>query len=100
MELQIVLVGNKRFVNSKELYTALDMNREYYHRWIKDIIKNPVLEEGKDFHSQENNGHVIKRGRPVQTYLFSISLSKTLCVQSGTIVSKKVHEFISSTVES
>lgn len=75
-------------INSHELYSELELNRKYYYRWIQTILKNPTLVAGKDYFTFEPQSK--RRGRIENQYLFSVVLTKSLCITTGTMVSKKI----------
>lgn len=92
MTLTIHDVRGKLHVNSKELYSCLELNEKFYYRWTRSLIKNPCIDEGNDYQAYLNHSTPTKPGRPVKQYLLSLSLTNAICISTGTAVSKKIKD--------
>lgn len=78
---------NINSVNSRDLYTSLELGKGQYSRWInKNLVENDFFYENKDYIRVRQD----VEGNPVESFIVSLDVAKHLSMMSKT---SKAHEF-------
>jgi phage anti-repressor protein len=98
--LQIYEIGDKKLINSVELYKKLGLHHEQYARWYKNNIIYIGEEEIDYLDKDKNPGKFplsgIKQGRHPKEFYVSIIYAHGLCMVAKTSKAKKIRLWLSS----
>lgn len=97
--IELKKVQTRSMISSVDLYDAMEKNRKKYYLWItRKILLNNSLQVPRDFFVSYRSD-IGKPGRPMTDVYISITLAKSLCIQEGTVVSKKIRYYIEDHLE-
>jgi len=89
IEVLPALIGSENInsVNSRDLYSSLELGKGQYSRWInKNLVENDFFHEDKDYIRVRQN----VEGNPVESFIVSLDVAKHLSMMSKT---SKAHDF-------
>ncbi|QKS92581.1 antA/AntB antirepressor family protein [Treponema phagedenis] len=92
--LKIDTVGNRQYVNARELHMQLQVGRDF-STWIKERIEKYSLIEGKDYQScSPNLGSEIHGGQNKKDYLLTVQAAKELAMVENNEQGRKIRQYL------
>jgi phage anti-repressor protein len=89
----VVEYKDSRAVNTRELYAALKVKRDFSN-WIKDRVKKCAFEEGSEYSPHMADRWDGSPGKPRTGYLLSLPAEKELCVAENSDVGRAMRRYL------